>query len=434
MSKYNLLPKQKEFMEIPHTFERDIAIYQGGFGSGKTWCGSLLGILLAKKYAGSRGLVGAKEYELVRKTTLVKYLEHLERMGYVRNKHFTYNKVNKIIEFKNGSQILFSGLDDEDKIKSLDLHWAEVEEASQLKDSSIKQLLGRLRNTYRKPDWGDFQYRLFMHTNPSPSKSWIYVRFVEQKKSNWRLITAPTTQNIFLPSDYAESMKDDFDPEYYKINVLGEFGDYSSGLVVKNFSDKNILPLKYNNEFPLHLTCDFNVDPMCWYIAFTDTKKVFVIDEIVIENTTTRQTAEEFCRRYPKHKGDIIINGDASGDYRSTQSERTNYKIIEQVLTEHGYKKEKIKFHLRSFNPPIASRVHAFNAKVCNAKGDIGLYIDKDKCPRLLNNIYNLKYKEGTSIIDVPTHHQIKKDRESKFLMHPYDALSYLVEYYWAIK
>ena len=70
MVKYKLLDKQKEFIEIPHSEALDVAIYQGGYGSGKTWCGSLLGILLAKKYPGSRGLVGAKEYELVRKLHL----------------------------------------------------------------------------------------------------------------------------------------------------------------------------------------------------------------------------------------------------------------------------------------------------------------------------------------------------------------------------
>ena len=45
-----LLDKQIEFMEIPHKFEKDVAIYQGGFGSGKTFCGALLGILLSLKY------------------------------------------------------------------------------------------------------------------------------------------------------------------------------------------------------------------------------------------------------------------------------------------------------------------------------------------------------------------------------------------------
>ena len=64
MVKYKLLDKQKEFIEIPHSNQLDVAIYQGGFGSGKTWCGSLLGILLARKYPGCRGLVGAKNMNL----------------------------------------------------------------------------------------------------------------------------------------------------------------------------------------------------------------------------------------------------------------------------------------------------------------------------------------------------------------------------------
>ena len=150
MVNYKLLKKQKEFLEIPHNYPLDVAMYQGGYGSGKTWCGSLLGILLAHKYPASRGLVGAKEYELVRKTTLVTYLEHLSEMGFVEEVDYTYNKVDKIIKFPNGSEILFSQLDDEEKFKSLNLHWAEIEEASQISDSSFKQLLGRLRNTYRQ--------------------------------------------------------------------------------------------------------------------------------------------------------------------------------------------------------------------------------------------------------------------------------------------
>ena len=425
------MDKQKEFLEIPHNNQLDVAIYQGGFGSGKTWCGSLLGILLARKYAGSRGLVGAKEYELVRKTTLVSYLEHLDNLGYIQGRDYTYNKVDKIIKFSNGSEILFSALEDPEKFKSLNLHWAEIEEASQISDSSFKQLLGRLRNTYRGKNWGNFRYRLFGHTNPQPDKSWIWQRFVENKKDNYRLIIAPTTNNTYLPKHFIQEMKESFDEEYYKINVLGEFGDYNSGLVVKGFSDENILPLKYRPNLPLHLTCDFNVDPMMWAIAHKDDENVYFFDEIVIENTTTQQCIEEFLRRYPNHKAEMIINGDASGDNRSTQSEYTNYATIKNALKAHGY--TNVKFKLRDYNPPILSRVQAFNARVRNAEGKRHLFVSKN-CKYILQNMYNLRYKEGTSIIDAPTIHQLKQDRDKKFMLHIFDAVSYLVEYYWRIR
>ena len=276
---YKLLDKQKEFIEIPHNNALDVAIYQGGYGSGKTWCGSLLGILLAMKYPNSKGMVGAKEYELVRKTTLVSYLDHLENFGFIQNKDYTYNKIDKIIKFSNGSEILFTALDDPEKFKSLNLHWAEIEEASQISDSSFKQLLGRLRNTYRGNNWVDFRYRLFGHTNPQGDKGWIYQRFVEHSKENYRLIIAPTTNNIYLPPHFIQSMKESFDEEYYRINVLGEFGNYTSGLVVKGFDEENKLHLKYNPNLPLHLTCDFNVDPMCWAVAHKDKEDVYFFDE-----------------------------------------------------------------------------------------------------------------------------------------------------------
>ncbi|MCR5265164.1 MAG: phage terminase large subunit [Cyanobacteria bacterium RUI128] len=431
---YTLLDKQIEFIQIPHSFPLDVAIYQGGYGSGKTWCGALLGIMLARKYPGSRGLVGAKEYELVRKTTLVTYLEHLENLGYRENTHYFYNKVDKIIKFKNGSEILFSAFDDPEKFKSLNLHWAEIEEASQIDDSSFKQLLGRLRNTYRGDGWKDFRYRLFGHTNPQSDKGWIWKRFVEQKRENYRLIIAPTTNNIYLPEHFITSLKESFDEDYYKINVLGEFGDYSNGLVVKGFDNENIKHFRYSPDLPLHITCDFNVDPMCWELAYTDNENVCYFDEIVVEKTTTSQCIQEFLRRYPNHKSQIIINGDASGDNRTCQSEYTNYAIIRQALYNHGYERNQVKFHLRDYNPPILNRIAAFNAKVKNTNGERHLFVDDRRCKWLIYNIYNLSFKEGTSIVDVPTFSQIKNNRESKFLEHPFDAASYLTEYYWRIK
>ena len=84
---YELLSAQKEFWFIPHKYSLDVALYQGGFGSGKTFCGSLLGIMLALKYAGIRGLVGALTFTLVRDTTLATYLEHLEKMGFIDGTH-----------------------------------------------------------------------------------------------------------------------------------------------------------------------------------------------------------------------------------------------------------------------------------------------------------------------------------------------------------
>lgn len=426
---YNLLKAQREFLEIPHEYSLDVAVYQGGFGSGKTFAGSLLGILLCIKFPGIRGLVGAQTYTLVRDTTLQTYFEHLDNLKFQLGKDYDWSSSTQKLTFKNGSEILFRHFDEPNKLKSLNLGFVEIEEMSDIPFSTFKMLLGRMRQTI-KYEWKNFTYRIFGHTNPETTRGWVYKTFIENYKPNYRLISAPTTENIYLPDGFCAELKKLYDEEYYRIFVLAQNGEYDSGLIIKDFTCENIREIEYQPDMDLHITCDFNVDPMAWVLAHKTEDKVFFFDEIVMENTTTAKACDEFCYRYPKHQGKIIINGDASGDNRSCTSEFTNYVIIKKKLERFGY--EDVEVQIKAFNPPIKNRIMAFNSKVRSADGQIRLFIDK-KCEKLLYNIYNLRYKEGSSKIDLPSYTQIKQAKELKFLGHPMDAASYLVEFYWPI-
>lgn len=425
---YKLLKSQREFLEIPHDYTLDVAVYQGGYGSGKTFSGSLLGILLALKFPGIRGLVGAQTYTLVRDTTLQTYFEHLDNFGFTEGVDYTWSATMQTLTFSNHSEILFRHFDEPNKLKSLNLGFVEIEEMSDIPYDTFKMLLSRMRQKI-KPQWKGFHYRIFGHTNPEAQRGWVYETFIENPPPNYRLISAPTTQNIYLPEGYCDELKKLYDEEYYNIFVLAKTGNYSSGLVVKDFTKENIKDITYQPEMDLYISCDFNVDPMCWVLAHKTEDKVFYFDEIAMENTTTAKACEEICHRYPNHKGQIIINGDASGDNRSCTSEYTNYVIIKKKFLQYGY---DVDIRIKAFNPPIKNRVMAFNAKVKSAEGEICLFVDK-KCEKLLYNIYNLRYREGTSRIDLPTYQQIKQSKELKFLSHPFDAASYLVDFYWPI-
>lgn len=425
---YKLLKAQREFLEIPHDYSLDVAVYQGGYGSGKTFAGSLLGILLALKFPGIRGLVGAQTYTLVRDTTLQTYFEHLDNFGFTEGKDYDWSSSLQKLTFKNGSEILFRHFDEPNKLKSLNLGFVEIEEMSDIPYDTFKMLLGRMRQKVKK-SWKDFTYRIFGHTNPETCRGWVYKTFKENKSPNYRLISAPTTQNIYLPKGFCDELKKVYDEQYYNIFVLAQNGEYNNGLVIKDFSNENIKEITYQPEMDLHISCDFNVDPMCWVFAHKTDDKVFYFDEIAMENTTTAKACDEFYRRYPNHKGKIIVNGDASGDNRSCTSEYTNYVIINKKLLQFGY---DVEIQIKAFNPPIKNRIMAFNSKVRSANGEVCLFVDK-KCEKLLYNIYNLKYKEGSSKIDIPTYQQIKQSKELKFLSHPMDAASYLVDFYWPI-
>ena len=230
--------------------------------------------------------------------------------------------------------------------------------------------------------------------------------------------------------DRAELVKKN-KPKEYEIIYLNKAPDKSDRSVVKDFTKENIKEIQYQPDMPLYLTWDFNVDPMSCILAHRTADKVFFFDEFILENASTEYTINEVIKHYPNHKAAIFINGDASGDNRSTQSERTNYVIIRNALKKH-YSLNPLKLHIRPSNPRVRNRIAAFNNMVKGYDG-VRRIIISPRCKWLLYNIYNLKYRVGSREVEVPTYSQIKTDEELKFLEHPFDAASYLVEYYYPL-
>lgn len=424
---YKLLPAQRKFFEIPHEYGTDVALYQGGFGSGKTFSGSLLGILLALKYPGIRGLVGAQTYTLLRDTTLHTYFEHIEKMGIQVNHVKSENK----LVFDNGSEILFRHLEEDDKLKSLNLGFVEIEEMSDTPYATFKMLLGRLRQD-KRPEWKNFRYRLFGHTNPEVSRGWIYENFVKNPKKNYRRIIASTIENTYLPKEYIETMRDSYNEDYFNMYVLGNDIDYAQGLVTKHFNnDLQVLDtLKVNPKFPIHITCDFNIDPMCWYICQHYDNNVYVLKEIVNCNTTTSLSAKivsEILTGYENH--DIIINGDASGNYSKTTG--TDYIILRNELIRCGFKKVDVR--VMNKNPGIEWRISCWNNMIYGPDKKHHVFIHPS-CKYLIYNIETLETEPGGSRPKKISTGKLKSDDLAKYLGHPIDAVSYLICLYYPIK
>lgn len=445
-AKYSLLPAQRDFIHSPsQELDLLIDVYQGGYGSGKTFIGSLRGLVLCEKYPGIRGLACAKTYPLLRDTTLQTYFEHFDEFGWVEGEDFTWKASEQKLIFPqwNKSEILFRHLEKPFKLKSLNLGWVHIEEMSEVDESIFMMLLSRLRQR------GIPRHYLFGTTNPQSNKGWIHEYFVERNQGlqaddgtniQYRRIIAPSTENIHLSAAYLKNMENQFDPEYYRINVLGQDGDYTAGLVSYNFSDLNITDTEYKKDQKLFLTCDFNVDPMSWALAHRYNGEYHFFDEIVIENTNIDACVDEFVRRYPEHDAEIVITGDASGNNRSVvaRAEPSSSKVngksgtaYTQMVNRFNFNNypSKVSVLIREANPGVADRVAAWNAAVCNTQGIRRVFINP-RCKWLIWNCHNLHYKEGTGIIDEPNTSDIKQDAKKKFIKHVWDAASYLVEKY----
>lgn len=429
--KVTLLPAQKEFIEVPDTVkpgEKDVCIYQGGYGSGKTWVGSLLGCMLALRYPGIIGLIGAQTYTLVRDTTLREYKNHLTQLGI----KYSYNEKEACLKLPNGSILLFRHFDDPECYKSLTVGFAEIEEASQISLAAFKEILARARQPI-KPEWGkNFIYRIYGHTNPQGNKGWIYELFKKKPLKNYRRVIAPTTENIHLPKDFVDGLRDLYSKEEYAIRVLGNDDDNISNLVVKGYEpDKQLSEaLSINPNFPIHLTCDFNVDPMCWYICQNYNDMTYILHEVVLENVVTDTAASfvaDLLRNYKTHK--IIINGDATGNSLTTKG--ADYKVITNRFYTEGFRNIELK--LMRKNPNIEWRLACFNNRMKAPDGSHKILIHP-QCIRLIYNFENLELKAGTNKPKLPSGRQIQSDSRLKYLGHPIDAVSYLIAYYYPIK
>lgn len=372
-------------------------------------------------------MVGAITYTVLRDTTLATYLEHLDNLGV----KYKYLKNEDKIVFQNKSEILFRHLQEPNKLKSLNLGFVEIEEMSDVPLSTFEMLLSRLRQK-AKPGWKNFRHRLFGHTNPQQSRGWIYEKFKVNPKPGYRRILASTTQNKYLPEGYIELLRNSYNEDYFKINVEGLDCDDTSGLVTKGF-DKAVQvtdAITLNPNYPIHITCDFNVDPMCWYICQVYDGNVYILHELVKENTTTENAAQSVSELLGGEKGrEIIINGDASGDYKTTKG--VDYVYLRNNLTRNKF--ENVKLKVMAKNPGIEYRISCWNNLIKGPDGNHHIFIHP-QCQYLIYNIENLEVEPGTSKPKKITASKIKSDPKAKYLGHPIDAVSYLVCLYFPVK
>jgi len=446
LRKFGLFPAQKQFLKVEKGVTLDISIYQGGYGSGKTFIGAIRGLLLACKYKGSLGVVVASTKEQLKDSTLLVYFQVLEMFGFKKDIDFKWNQQRATLTFPKwkDSKIFFRSMQYPERLKSITATWIHGEEISELTESNFNLLFSRVR------DPRFVKRYLFGTTNPQATKGWIFKHFVERKNKkeiivdedgneeiiHYRRVIASTAENKALSPTYVASMAGQYDPDYFNIFVMGMDGDYTAGLVCKNFSDANLLATPYRPDLSLYLGCDFNVDPMCWMVFHRFNGEFHYIDEICMENTTTVEATDEFHSRYEGHTAGVVLTGDASGQSRKTQGDKkrgtTDYDQIRNRLSELGW--VRVSEHLKRGNPPIHNRIAAFNGLICDRNGYRRVYINPAKCPRFIWNMRNLKFIEGTSQVWYPTIRDIKNNKDMKFYGHPWDGGSYVCEMLHPIK
>lgn len=210
-------------------------LFYGGAGSGKSAFVAMRCVLDALE--GRNTLVIRQVAATLNGSCCNEVMKAVERLKLGR--HFVTVKTERSIScLLSGAQILFRGLDDAEKIKSLTpmkgvLTDIWVEEATETDVLSIKQLEKRLRGE------SPHAKRLTFTFNPVSRNSWLYERFFEGFDENKGLLVTPellilrTTylDNRFLTGEDGEALRREEDPYFRSVYTLGQWGRQEEGIL-----------------------------------------------------------------------------------------------------------------------------------------------------------------------------------------------------------
>ena len=397
----------------------------GGRGSAKSW--AFARMLLLRAYEQRRRILCARELQNSIKDSVHQLLKvQIELLGLPG-----FEVGESYIRHANGSEFIFKGLrTNASEIKStegIDIVW--VEEAQKVSSESWEVLIPTIRNP---------ESEIWVTFNPGLKTDPTSQRFIENEPPSANIARVNYDGNPWFPDELREEMEylKRIDIENYKHVWLGEYRDPSKGgKVVPAWSFANITEVPYNPDLRIYLTCDFNVDPMCWALAH-----IFIIDgqrhyhffdEVVVENTNIIESARIFAKRYSTHTKGIIITGDSSGNQRTDGTpdpNQTRYDLLQKSLSDFGVTNFSI--DARKANPLVDTRIQVFNLMVCDQKGVRRVKVDP-KCKQIISNCEGLQYLPGCEKIWQPTPQQIQQDNKMKFERQDmFDAVSYLVNRY----
>lgn len=223
---------------------------------------------------------------------------------------FDVNKSELIITCNiNGYQILFAGLDDVEKIKSITpdkgvITDVWIEEATETERETVKQLQKRLRGGAEST-----RKRLVMSFNPIFVTHWIYQDYFA--KIGWAdeqtVYTAPdlsilkTTykDNHFLTTQDVQALEAETDEYYRDVYTLGKWGVLGD-VIFRNWRVEDLSGLA--DQFTNHrngLDFGFSSDPAALVVTHYDRarKTIYIYDELYERGLTNDVLADEVKRK-----------------------------------------------------------------------------------------------------------------------------------------
>jgi len=282
------------------------------------------------------------------------------------------NEKREIVYKETGRKIIFRGLDDTEKIKSIvNIKRIMLEEANEFEFSDIRELNRRVR--------GIEGIQIHYIFNPVIESHWLKVKLFDEKvfknidylhftyKDN---ISAVTGKSFLTKEDIEELENYKYiDDNDYIVYCKGEWGKARSGQeFFKNFNAvSHVGTPKLNHSLPLHISIDNNVYPYIAVVVWQadlDRKRIWQVAEIPCKHPINsasgagKETLKWLHRN--KWENSIFIYGDPTTKNRNTIDDNKK-TFLDKYL---GVLSQSYTTTRRFFNvaPPVGMTADFINA------------------------------------------------------------------------
>ena len=307
------------------------------------------------------------------------------------------------IETIFGSTLYLTGLDKPHRVEGNQYAGGVVDECSDIRPGAFARSIRPALSTFKGWCWRIGVPKRYGIGAAEFREGWERARRgkLPESEAYWW-----SSSDILTPSEI-EAAKIELSPDDYEEQYGAKWID-TQGVLFSGFSPaETVRPCGYDPSARVFVSCDFNVNPMCWVLAHKYGERLEVFDELFLRNVNTTKTLDVLHGRYEAHRGGWYFTGDATSRARKTSASQSDYLTIynDQRFIEAGRD-----VRMGSSNPSVVDRVAATNRLLCNAAGQRRLHVD----PHCTHLIDDLRLRAEV--------HDANSD-----LTHSTDALGYLV-------
>ena len=219
----------KAHQELIGDYSHRIEVVYGGAGSGKSFDVGIKWILYSYAKKGMKLLVVRKTARSNRESTFALLKDII--VGFNKLQHFKINSSDmKITNIVTGCEFIFAGLDDVEKLKSIQgITDIWIEEASEIDEADFNQLNTRLRG-------GNVHKQIVLTFNPIDINHWIKHKLIDANDPNVLVNHTTYKDNEHIDEEYKKVLESykDTDPYHYQVYALGQWGIMSGCVFAAN--------------------------------------------------------------------------------------------------------------------------------------------------------------------------------------------------------